>query len=70
MSGFQLLSAVFVDRRYDGKDFVMTDAFFADELTESEDGLSLFLKADSVGKEIMVVYTDIFGNDLTECFHL
>ncbi len=70
MSGFQLLSAVFVDRRYDGKDFVMTDAFFADELTESENGLSLFLKADSVGKEIMVVYTDIFGNDLTECFHL
>ena len=70
MSGFELLSAVFIDRRYNGKDFVMTDAFFADELTEDDGCLCISLKANSVGKEIMVVYTDIFGNDQTECFHL
>ena len=70
MSGFELLSAVFIDRRYNGKDFVMTDAFFADELTEDDGCLCIPLKANSVGKEIMVVYTDIFGNDETERFHL
>ena len=35
MSGFDFLSAVFVDRNYNGKEFIMTDVFFSDELKKS-----------------------------------
>lgn len=68
MSGFDFLSAVFVDRNYNGKEFIMTDVFFSDELKKSQDSLIIELDRKSVGEKIMVVYTDIFGNDLTECF--
>ena len=46
----------------------MTNVFFSDELKRVKDSLVLQLDRKSVGKRIMVVYTDIFGNDLTECF--
>lgn len=70
LSGFDLLSAVFVDKSYNGKTFIMTDVYFSDELTKENSVLTIKLDKASVGKKIMVVYTDIFGNDLTECFTL
>lgn len=68
MNGFELLSSVFVDRKFNGKDFVMTDVFFFDDLVNEDNKLVLELKRDKVGEKIMLVYTDIFGNDLTECY--
>ena len=66
--GFELLSAVFVDKSYNGREFIMTDVFFSDELPKNNDELVIELDRCAVGSKIMVVYTDIFGNDLTECF--
>jgi len=70
LSGFDLLSAVFIDRNYNGEEFIMTDAFFSDEMTVEGDKLVVVLDKKNVGERIMVVYTDIFGNDLTESFSL
>lgn len=70
ISGFELLSAVFIDSDYNGKEFVMSNVFFSDELKLSGSTFTIELNKVSVGRKIMVVYTDIFGNDLTECFAL
>lgn len=66
--GFDLLSAVFIDRNYNGKEFMMTDSFFLDEIKCMNEKLMIEFDKKNVGKKVMVVYTDIFGNDLTECF--
>ena len=68
MAGFEFLSAVFVDKDYNGDEFVMSDVFFLDELKNEGNALYIVMDADSVGEKMMIVYTDIFGNDLTECF--
>ena len=70
LSGFDLLSAVFVDKNYNGEEFIMTDSFFMDEIDYIDDKLVISLNEKSIGDKIMVVYTDIFGNDLTECFSI
>lgn len=88
MKNFETLSAVFVDKSYNGKAFEMDDAFFADELlpkktNKNEEGdkdikaelkkiekkgLEISFKKSEIGKQIMVIYTDIYGNDFTETF--
>lgn len=90
LGNFETLSSVFIDNNFDGKQFIMTNSFFADDLlpkkkkkvSESIDeedenvreelkeikgeGLTITLKKGDVGKKIMVIYTDIYGNDFTE----
>lgn len=68
LTGFELLSAIFVDTNYNGKEFIMSESFFSDELHEENGCLSIAFAEATVGNKIMVVYTDIFGNDFTECF--
>jgi len=85
---FETLSAVFVDKSYNGKAFEMDEVFFADEFlpkktakkdASEEDikaelkkiektGLEISFKKSELGKQIMVVYTDVYGNDFTEIF--
>jgi len=86
MKNFETLSAVFIDKNYNGKAFEMDEVFFADELlpkkakkNDDEDikeelkkvqkkGLEIHLEKSDLGKQIMVIYTDIYGNDFTETF--
>lgn len=68
MTGFQLLSAVFIDRNYNGKAFEMTDYYFLEDIREENGKLLIPLPKISKRSKMMVVYTDIYGNDLTECF--
>lgn len=68
MTGFELLSAVFIDKTYNDKEFIMSDAYFSDEISKNKGKLTITLDSKTVGKKIMVVYTDIYGNDFTECF--
>lgn len=68
MNGFDLLSAVFIDKNYNDTEFVMTDAMFAEEMLSKDNKFKIELKKSEVGKKIMIVYTDIFGNDLMESF--
>ena len=79
-----------MDKNFDGKQFIMTDYYFADDLlpkkkskknTEDDeenedirkelkkmqkDGLKITFEKSELGKKIMVVYTDIYGNDFSE----
>ena len=81
---FETLSAVFIDKTYNGKSFEMDAAFFVDDLLPkkpkkeeelskylkelSKTGVEIVLKTKEVDKQIMVVFTDIYGNDFTQTF--
>ena len=81
---FETLSAVFVDKTYNGKSFEMNDAFFADDLLPkkpkkeeelreylqelSKTGVEISFKKSEVKDQIMIVFTDIYGNDFTQTF--
>ncbi len=83
---FENLSAVFIDKTYNGKAFAMDEALFVDELLPkkkkgqsaedfekelkdlSKNGVEITLKSKEVGDKIMVVFTDIYGNDFTQTF--
>ena len=68
LAGFDLLSAIFIDKNYNGKEFILSDSFFLDDIPNKDDKLILAFEEETVGEKMMVIYTDIFGNDLTECF--
>lgn len=70
LSGFELLSSIFIDRAYNGKEFIMSDAIFSDEVNTIDGKIIIELDKATIGEKIMIVYTDIFGNDLTESFVL
>jgi len=58
------LSMVLVDRHYNGEYFNMTDYFFGKELKKEDWKLRIF--DTSTGKQIMIIYLDIFGNERVE----
>ncbi len=64
---FSSLSMIFIDNNYNGTNFKMTDHFFADELKIVDDKIIINIPFVYDSKKIMVVYTDIFGNDFFEC---
>lgn len=81
---FETLSSVFIDKTYNGKSFEMDEVFFADDLLPkkpkkeeefkeylkklSKNGVEIILKSKEVEKQIMAVFTDIYGNDFTQTF--
>lgn len=96
---FETLSAIFIDKKYNGKSFEMDEAFFADDLlpknqlnkknkTENDEdseveeniieelkqlsktGIEISLKSSEIKNQIMVVFTDIYGNDFTQTFKI
>ena len=44
--------------------------FFSDDIKIEGNKATIELDLSSVGEKMMIVYTDIFGNDLTESFSL
>jgi len=88
MKNFETLSAIFIDKEYNGKSFEMDEALFADDLLPKKSnkrdienlkdelkklqtkGLEIVLENKESIKQIMVVYTDIYGNDFTETFKI
>jgi DNA modification methylase len=66
LNKFELLSAVFIDRNFNGKEFIMTDYLFYDDIEKTKNSLKITLNKSGVGKQIMIVYTDIYGNDLID----
>jgi DNA modification methylase len=83
---FKTLSAVFIDKTYNGKSFEMDEAFFADDLLPkkpkkedelrkylqelSKTGVEIKLKSSEVKNKIMIIFTDIYGNDFTQTFKI
>lgn len=70
LTGFQLLSAVFIDSNYNGRTFEMTDYYFLEDIKEKDGSLLITLPRSSKQSKMMVVYTDVYGNDLTESFEV
>ena len=88
MKNFETLSAIFIDKNYNGKSFEMDEALFADDLLPKKSnkkdienlkdelkklqtkGLEIEIENKESTKQIMVVYTDIYGNDFTETFKI
>lgn len=70
LSGFDMLSAIFIDKSYDGKSFVMTDYYFLEDVPRDGDNLMLSFRREEMDDKLMIVYTDIYGNDFTESFDI
>lgn len=82
MENFESLSMILVDKNFDGKEFVMSDFYFAADLLgkgkkdDTEDGdeiqeklklrSDLHIQLDNCGEKICVKYIDIYGNEFTE----
>jgi len=68
---FESLSMVIIDTDFNGEDFVMTECHFMedDEIKKSNGKLSIPISSTSVGKNICVIYIDIFGNEFREVFN-
>lgn len=86
LDNFETLSSIFVDKNFDGKQFIMTDYYFADDLLPKKiknnndldsdirkelkeiknKELKIIFNKKDLGKNIMIIYTDIYGNDFTE----
>lgn len=72
---FETFSAVYIDYDFNGDTFEMDESFFADEILPSNEeldknGIVIELPKDRLGKKIMVVYSDIYGNDFKEVFDI
>ena len=62
---FETLAAIFVDKKYDGKNFMMTDYFFADDLKIIDNKIKINIEREEAS-DVMIIYTDVFGNEFTE----
>ena len=84
IENFESLAMLLVDLKHNGKEFMMTDYFFAQDLLKdsekSEEEITKglikqgeikkeFPRADC-GKEVMVIYVDIYGNEFREKFKI
>ncbi len=83
-NNFETLSAIFVDYDYNGMNFKMSDYYFADDLFPwagkkqskeennklLQNGFKFNIKRSNLGKKVMFIYTDIYGNDFTEVYSL
>ncbi len=62
---FDTLASIFIDTNYDGSNFRLTDYFFADDLKETNNKISIVIQRSDISN-IMIIYTDIFGNEFKE----
>ncbi len=64
MSGFKALAMLIIDADYNGKEFLMTNVYFAEEIVNDNDIVTVNLPTG--GQKICVVYIDIYGNEFRE----
>lgn len=68
---FDTLSAIYIDEDFDGENFKMTKNLFAGDLIKPNNKqLKITLDRNKLGKAIMIVYTDIYGNDFNEMYNI
>jgi site-specific DNA-methyltransferase (adenine-specific)/adenine-specific DNA-methyltransferase len=56
------LAMVMIDKDYDGKIFNLSEVVFAEKVQDGE----VYFEFDGVGKQLMVIYLDIYGNEFRE----
>ncbi|MFD2606189.1 DNA methyltransferase [Euzebyella marina] len=62
---FEALAMVLVDNNYNGKEFILSESFFAEDIFKKGEPINISLKAKN-GKKVCVIYVDIFGNEFRE----
>ena len=85
LKNFESLAMLLVDLNHNGKAFLMSDYYFADDLLntkkdETEEEIKAALKKkreikkefpkNECGKQIMAIYVDIYGNEFREVFKI
>jgi site-specific DNA-methyltransferase (adenine-specific)/adenine-specific DNA-methyltransferase len=60
----ETLSMVMVDYDYDGEVFALAAVFYAADI--EKDGWEVRLPLESLGKQVMIIYMDIYGNEYRE----
>ena len=60
----ETLSMVMVDYDYDGEVFALDDVFYAADIEKN--GWEVRLPLESLGKQAMIIYIDIYGNEYRE----
>lgn len=61
---FESLSMVIMDSAFNGKDFLMSDCFFKEDI--KEENFALHIPIKDHGDKICVIYIDIYGNEFKE----
>lgn len=64
-NNFETLSSIFIDNDYDGVNFKLSKYYFNDELKIEDNVIKVPLSSID-GSNIMVIYTDLFGNEFRE----
>lgn len=64
-NNFDTLSSIFIDDKYDGENFKLSKYYFNDELKIENGVINVPISSNS-GSNIMVIYTDLFGNEFRE----
>ena len=62
---FEALAMLVVDSDYNGKDFTMTDFYFADDLKSNEND-EIVVPLKTYGEKIVLAFVDLFGNEFTQ----
>lgn len=60
----ETLSMVMVDYDYDGKVFALDEVFYAADIAKN--GWEIRMPLESLGKQVMIIYMDIYGNEYRE----
>lgn len=66
MLNFESLSMVIIDNNYNDEEFMMSDCFFKDDISQTKFGMTIPIKAS--GNKICVVFVDIYGNEFKQVF--
>ena len=64
--GLEALAMVVVDKDYNGKEFLMSDVFFAADIVDENGRAQITI--EDFGAKISAVYIDIYGNEFREVF--
>jgi site-specific DNA-methyltransferase (adenine-specific)/adenine-specific DNA-methyltransferase len=64
LPNFESLSMVIIDEKFNGKDFMMSQCIFKEEFEEKNGTLQIPL--GKTGKQICVIYIDLYGNEFKE----
>jgi len=64
LPNFESLSMVIIDEKFNGKDFMMSQCIFNEDI-ESKNG-TMQIQLGNTGKQICVIYIDLYGNEFKE----
>lgn len=62
---FEALAMIVVDANFNGKEFIMSDFYFAEDLKRNETD-ELIVPLKSYGERIIVAFVDLFGNEFKQ----